>query len=565
MPIPRYKILILFSIFVDYPVYALEEFTLCRPYADLAPARPNLPLVTDEAIRVFADSTTMHEKQGIASFSGNVLLQRADQILSTPAIIYERNRDIVEADNDFTFWDKNFVISGKRLQLRPQHQGTLEDTTYWLLNRRGRGTAKKIIQENQDIVHLEQSSYTTCDPDNEMWRLNVHDLTLDNATATGTAYHVTVRFLNMPLFYMPYLSFPLDKERRSGFLPPSAGSSDEVGFEMSIPYYWNIAPNYDATLTPRFMTKRGILLKTEFRYLTVANGGTVTMEYLPNDRVSDENRSSFAFIHNGALTDRLTTDINFNYASDERYFEELGNNLSMASTTHLERRADLMYRGDGWDILGRLQAFQTLDRNPASRPYKRFPQLVFKTTFPERNRQLNTESTVELVRFDRDTDMTTGPVGERLDVNTSASWPWRTPGAFFVPKLSLLYTRYTLDNQKDELANNPSRALFRITADSGLFFERNTNFLNTALLQTLEPRLFYRYTPYKDQYDLPIFDTALFDLSFGQLFRDNRFNGTDRVDDGHQTALALTSEIIRRRDGERIFAHEYWTNLLFSG
>ena len=544
----RLLILLLF-LFHTLAVYAVEEFALCKPFNEVAPQRPALSPLEDDYIRLFANSAIVQEKLGTSTFSGEVFMQRADQLLSTPSITYNRNKDVVDADQDFIFWDKDFIISGSSLQLRSQNQGEMINTQYWLLNHRVRGHAEKLIKASEDIIHLEQASYSTCDPSKEVWRLSAKKITLDNAKSEGTARHATVRIFDLPVLYLPYISFPIGDDRKSGFLAPNFGSSDETGTEMSIPYYFNLAPHYDATLTPRYMSRRGLLLESEFRYLTKQARGKLEFEYIPHDQAFGANRSALSFKHNGSISKRWRTDVNINYVSDRRFFEELGTNLTVASITHLERRGDLYYIGNGWLGVGRMQTFQTLDPNPAARPYNRLPQFLFQTYLPQWNRKLNVGLKGELVRFDRDIEVVEGPVGNRMDFQPYLSLPWRTPGTFVVPKLSLRYTSYYLDNVAIDKKTTPDRLLFTFSADSGLFFERDIKLLNTDLIQTLEPRLFYRYTPYRDQTDIPVFDSAEYDLSYLQLFRENSFAGVDRVDDGHQVSLGLSSRFLGSTTG----------------
>lgn len=542
-------ILILIIINSTTAVAEPDELSLCKPLSEIAPTRPDLPPPIEDFIRLSSENAVVHEKLGTSTFSGNVFVQRGEQILSTPHVTYDRQKEIIDADKDFLFWDSDYVIKGTSAQLRSNNKGDMKDVEYWFLKRRARGQADKLTKDSKDIIHLEQASYTTCQPEHEFWRLDTESMTLNNATAQGTARNVKLRILDVPVFYFPYLWFPLGNERQSGFLAPNLGSSDEAGFEFSIPYYLNLAPNYDATLTPRLMSRRGLLLGGEFRYLTQASGGELKLEYLPYDNSFREERSSLAFKHNGLIGKRWLTSIDLNYVSDRRYFEELGNNISVASITHLERRGDLTYFGNGWGFLGRLQTFQTLDTNPAARPYQRLPQLLFKTYLPEFNRRFNVGMKAEWVRFDRDISYVDGPIGNRLDVGPVVSYPWRTPGTFVVPKLSLRYTHYDLDNVNADDETTHNRFLYTFSTDSGLFFERDINWLNTSLVQTLEPRLYYRYTPYEDQANLPLFDTAEYDLSFLQLFRENRFSGTDRIDDGHQLTFGLSSRLLGSTTG----------------
>jgi len=545
----RQTIILLLVLFHSVVIHAAEEtYKICKPFAEVAPQPPTLSPPNDDNVHVSADNATVEEKLGLSTFEGYVVVQRADQILTTETAVYNRNKDILTAKNGFTLWDKRFVINGAKVELRPKQEGAMTNAHYWLLNRRARGYAQKVDKQSKYIAHFEQTTYTTCAPGKEVWRLQAGKITLNDAKARGTARNVTIHVLGMPIFYTPYLSFPLSEARQSGLLMPQFGVSDEVGTEFSIPYYLNLAPNYDATFTPRMMSRRGLLLKTDFRYLTQSAGGDLKLEYLPNDRARDENRLSASFQHNGAITARWATNIDFNYASDERYFEELGNSLRIASITHLERRADLYYYGNGWRGLGRLQSFQTLDTSLSSRPYQRLPQLLFKTVLPQQNRKLNTALQAEFVRFDRNTEIV-GAIGNRVDLKSNFSFPLRSFGTFVIPKLSLLYTHYDLSNVGVDDKTTHKRSLFRFSTDSGLFLERNINWWGKNFVQTLEPRVYYRYTPYKDQSDIPIFDTGRYDLSFLQLFRENSFSGADRIDDGHQISFGMTSRLLGSNSG----------------
>lgn len=533
---------------------ANHDSVLCKPLAEIAPPPPDWPEAPPgNAVRLFADQGILREKLGTSTFSGDVWMQRADQSLKAHVVVYDRNKEIIDADGDFIFWDKKLIISGSQIRLRSEDKGEMTNANYWLLTRRARGHAEKIIKESKDLVHLEQVYYTSCAPEQEVWHLLADELTLDDAKSEGTAYNVKIRFFDIPIFYTPYISFPTSNKRKSGFLAPNFGGSDETGTEFSIPYYFNLAPNYDLTITPRIMSRRGLLLKSEYRYLTQIGSGNLKFEYLPYDRSRLENRTALFFKHKGYITPHLSTNININYTSDERYFEELGYNLSMASMTHLERRGDLYYSGNGWKARARLQTYQTLNKDTDARPYQRLPQLLFKTALPEQNRQLNMGLQGEFVRFDFNTDEILKPIGNRVDIQSSLSFPWRTSGTFVVPKLSLLYTHYNLDKVAGDESFTHNRFMPRLSMDNGLFLERNVKVFSNDFVQTLEPRLFYRYTPFRDQSDIPIFDTAIYDFSYYQLFRENSFNGGDRVDDGHQVSLGLSSRLLGSQKGVERF------------
>ena len=544
---------IFWIIFIHFGLNSpLSATELCQSTTQMAPSPPDLPPVEAGLVQIIADHARATEQQNVLEFTGDVTLQKEQQTLSTDTLLYDRNQDKVDIESQFTLWDDLYVLQGEKLQLHNREMGEIANGYYWLLGQGGHGRSTKVIRKDKNTLYLENASYTTCNPDKEIWRLESKNTVLNKAEAEGVSRDVTLKLFDIPVFYTPYLSYPLNDARKSGILAPSLGSSNEVGVEFSLPYYFNLAPNYDATLTPRIMTKRGLMLQGEFRYLTQQTGGRLQAEYLPNDRSLDKDRSSVVFQHSGQVVGSLFADINYNYVSDDHYFEELGNNLTVASVTHLERRADLTYWGTGWALLGRVQRFQTLDPNPAAHPYQRMPQLLFKTYLPERNKQFNYGLQAEAVRFDHEA-LVEKPVGNRFDLVAELSHPWRTPGTFLVPKVTLRHTRYDLQDVMPDISDSPSRNTYTFSADTGLFFERSTNLFNTALVQTLEPRLFYRYTPYEDQSDIPVFDTDRFDLSYYQLFRENAFNGADRIDDGHQVTVALSSRFFQETTGAERF------------
>ncbi len=547
--------LIVFSAFsISVSAATLNAGAFCRPLATLMPERPDLPPLSDEEfVQLYADDALLQEREGISTFSGNVLMQRLGQVLRAKTVIYTRDTEVAHTDSEFTYWSDNLVVEGEGLKLRPNNQGEMHNASYWLMDRRGRGMADTVYQDSNTEARLIGTSFTTCDPDSEVWTLRAEETRIDLTANEGVSKNVTLRVFDVPVFYTPYLSYPLSDARKTGFLAPSMGSSNEVGTEFSIPFYWNLDPSYDLTLTPRVMSRRGVSLGAEFRYLTRTMTGSVQTEYLPNDSSTGENRTLFSFRNSGALTPNSNwfTDIVYDSVSDERYFEEFGTDLSVASTTHLEQRGDLYYFGYGWWGLARVQRFQTLDLNPQARPYARLPQIYLTTQIPEFNRRLNLNGHMEVVRFDRDLDEIPDVVGNRADMRLALSYPWRTPASFVIPQVSFRHTYYSLDDERDNavLDDSPSRSLYTVSVDSGLFFERDTQLFNNNFLHTLEPRLYYRYTPYKDQSELPVFDTAEYDLTFGQLFRENRYSGADRVDDGNQLTLALTSRLLNSTNG----------------
>ena len=348
------------------------------------------------------------------------------------------------------------------------------------------------------------------------------------------------------------MTFPLTDKRKTGFLSPSYRFSEGNGFELRLPYYWNIAPNQDATLTARGMTNRGILLEGEYRYLTERGGGDLGLEYLPHDSIRGDDRAAFSFQHQGGFAPGWTTDIDVDWVSDSDYFDDLGTNLAIASQQFLERRGDLTYRQRHWSFRARVDDYQTIDDTIAAnnRPYKRLPQLNFQSSTPERNRRLNADFNAEFVYFDRSSSVT----GARVNLAPSVSYPIRTPAAFIIPKLTLDYTTYSLDDTTPGVEDNPDRLLPTFSTDAGIFLEREFTLGDKRYLNTIEPRIFYLFVPEDAQDDIPVFDTGEYTFSFSQLFRTNRFSGVDRIGDANQITLALNSRLLSTNKGDEILS-----------
>lgn len=474
--------------------------------------------------------------------TGNAIVERAGSRVQADRIRYDEAKQQVHAEGNVRLDQADLRVTGTRATLQlDSDQGDIDEVRYAMPSRHARGTAQSAHQESKTLRSFEQASYTTCDETSEAWKLNARKVSLDHAEGFGTARHAWLEIADMPVLYMPYISFPIDDRRKSGLLVPRIGQSSNTGAETSLPYYWNIAPNYDATLTPRIMSKRGVQLQSEFRYLQANHSGEVGLEYLPSDsEYNDQDRSFFSIDASGRPLQRLRTSLVGEHVSDDDYFNDLGTSLEVSSNTHLKRQAQALYNGDGWDLTGRVQDFQTIDSSiPDSRhPYRRLPQVLFSANPLSQPYGLNFTLDSEAVQFDHDDNLT----GTRLDLLPKVSLPLGSAAWYVTPALGARYTQYTLDDaSRFGFGDSPDRTTPIASLDSGLFFERNTSIFGKQLMQTLEPRAFYLRVPHTDQTDLPIFDTGLTDFSFQQLFVDNRFNGADRMGDADQLTLAATS------------------------
>lgn len=496
-------------------------------------------------------------REGVTTLSGHVEAHHNENTLYADHLIYDENISKLDVHGNVKFWTEGLYWHGEQAAIdRQTNISSFHQGDYRLLQRRGHGNAEKVIDEpDTNTTYLTNVDYTTCPggPDDvAAWRLKAKDLKLDHEANWGRALHTFLKIKDVPVFYLPYITFPLTDERMTGLLPPTFGATKDSGFDIRTPVYWNIAPDKDATITPRVLSDRGFMLGTEFRYLRPTGTGKLELEYLPSDNLrANHSRYLFGMNITEFFADRRgRVYIDFNQASDKEYFEDLSTSIDVTSQRLLDRRADVFYRSDLWSVLGRIQSYQSVDNSllPQQQPYDRLPQFYFRTHLPQRNKRLNFFLGAESVYFDRDNSIT----GNRFDLVPEINFPIRNAGSFIIPRLKLRHTQYLVDRQ-DNLNDTPGRTLPIFSVDSGLFFEKDLQLGQTDYLHTLEPRLFYLYTPETDQSDIPIFDTGQFDTSFAQLFLDNRFNAADRVGDANQLTVALTSRLVDRHTGRERF------------
>jgi LPS-assembly protein len=348
------------------------------------------------------------------------------------------------------------------------------------------------------------------------------------------------------------LSFPIDNRRLSGFLSPSFGSTRTSGFNIKTPFYWNIAPNYDATLIPHELTKRGPLLAGRFRYLTEQSNGKVAMEIMPHDQILNKARYLGSIKNVSQLTDHIASNLDLNYVSDKTYFADLGNALSFSNFNYLISTANISYANQGVSFVTQATNYQSINATitDAALPYRRLPQMNLNLNHAFQFIPLYTTMENEYVYFQHSTLVN----AQRLNTKPSVSLPLQTASAFFTPRVSLQHTQYFLNSGQAQLGTQTtdtsiSRTLPILSADSGLFFERNFNIAQSSYLHTLEPRLFYLYVPYTNQQNIPVFDSAQYDFQFNSMFRENSFSGTDRIQDANQVTTALTSRLVDEKSG----------------
>lgn len=486
-----------------------------------------------------------------ALLSGEVFAELGDLQLRAPELELDRNRNRVRGEQ-LRFGSPLLAIHSARGEVDLEREtAEFEQTEYYFPQRNAQGSAALLqLDRRMQTSRLRDTTYSTCARSEEFWQLRARELELDRSTGRGTARDVTFAIADVPLLYMPYLSFPIDDRRHSGWLVPRAGYDSDRGFDLILPYYWNIAPQQDMTLFPRLLSDRGAMLGAEYRFLGANQRGQVELEYLPDDRILDDDRGAFKIEHAASWRPGLFSSLLYQYVSDDDYLDELGDNIGLLSPRFLERHLALNYRGEVWTALARVQGFQVLDRDlfrDDNEPYDRLPQLRLDGAWPDGRFGLDLGWRSELVRFANPRR----PDGTRIDLEARMGWPRQWPAGFIRPDLKYRYTAYDLDRpQPGATTDQPRRGLVTASLDGGLFFERLIDWpVLGAGLQTLEPRFYYLYAPFRDQRDIPLFDTAAVDRNFTWLFLDNRFTGADRIGDANQVTTALTTRFLQTPGG----------------
>jgi len=489
------------------------------------------------------------------SASGNAELRQGEVSVQADRLRYRYASDEVEASGDVRLTRGGDRMSGTGLRLRMHDnvgQFDHADYEFALQSRAGyapvraRGKADVIKFESKDRYHLENATFTTCKAGQEDWYLQVGKLDLDMTRDLGVARGGKLVFMDTPIVYVPWVDFALHNQRKTGFLPPTIGSSGKSGVEVSTPFYINLAPNRDLTLAPRELSKRGLQLSAQFRYLDSSYNGDARFEHMANDRVRNIDRYAATIVHNQKFSSNLSGYLNLNKVSDDNYFRDLSSRINITSQSILPRDGMLTYLGGWWTATARAQSFQTL-QDPASpivEPYGRLPQFTLNAA-----RQyaggVDLALASEYVRFYHPTSV----VGSRLMLYPSASLPLIRPGAYLTPKLGFHSTGYSLERNPSGTPDTIRRAMPVASLDGGLTFERDTDFNGRAYRQTLEPRLYYLYVPVRDQSKIPLFDTGLADFNSAQIFSENLFNGSDRIADANQLTLAATTRILSPASG----------------
>jgi LPS-assembly protein len=509
---------------------------------ELRQADPN-----DPNIAITSDRGEL-ARAGDATLSGNVRIRMGQRLLVADEAELNATNRSVALKGKVEYLDPTVRVEGKGGSYAEATGGSFEGARFELVDGTGRGAAKSVTLHDQTVLDLERVRFTTCPPGNEDWLLSASRISIDQESSTGTGRDVRLDFLGVPLIYTPWISFPVGDQRKTGLLFPAFGSGGKTGTQVVVPWYWNIAPNYDATLTNRYFSSRGYRIDPEFRYLTERSRGTIDVQYLPYDLEEKEARGLYEFRDVTFLQPRTRGLIDAAYVSDDSYFEDFGVGFEGTSVIFLRQLAEMRKDVGRWSLIGRAQNYQVIDSALADdeRPYAMLPQLVALARWDNLAGGFGAAVDAEAVNFQRDA----GPQGVRVDAQPLLRWRTGQRSSYIEANAAWRYTAYALNDNAPGADDGPSRSLPVLSLDSGLVLERPVGSKNQRL-QTLEPRLLYLYVPYRDQNALPIFDTDTPQLNMVELFRTNRFVGADRVGDANQVSVGLTSRLLDALDGRQ--------------
>jgi LPS-assembly protein len=511
---------------------------------------------------------------------GNAILKKGNTTIKAEVIEYDEVSEKIITTGNTNIDLESMSLRGSKLSLKLSDEtGQMDDASFIFKNadkpeksviKRGvvvtkrsydfRGDAKAIFFEGENKKRLQSSRITTCEADSDDWYIKSSNMEVNTKTDRVNATNAILEFKGLPVLYTPSIDFSLNKNRKSGFLGSTFGTTSQGGFDFRVPYYFNISPNMDATLTARYLGKRGPLADGEFRYLTENYSGFNQLQYMNHDQSSgQDNRYYVKLDHRHKFNNGWSASYNYQKVSDDTYFSDLATMIQVTSVVNLPQRANINYAGETWKFNALTEKYQTLT-NASNSPYQRLPQLNLSGRKDFDSYILDLKS--QWAYFDKDEKFTYGlnekPTGSRLSITPGISVPFTRTYGYVKPKLSANVRSYNLNNSS---IGNKDIFTPIVSVDSGMYFDRTVNLLNQNFTNTLEPRLFYVYIPYKDQSALPNFDTGLADLNMQTLFSENQYNGQDRINDANQLTASITSKFIDKNGKERlsgILAQRYY-------
>ena len=550
----RYAILLLLSCaagtaVAKAPRMTPGEFDLCPVNPVLAPV-PATPGGASGTVYFRADSGWA-TRSGTAHFQGHAVATRGRRRVWANLIDYSRHTQILDADGHLRYASPTLGLRGThgRYDFRTD-RGIFWDDIYTVPASHGRGKARRIATQGSRRTFLEGLTYTTCPPQNPAWQLHASHVVLNHDTEIGYATNAWITFKHVPFLWMPYLSFPLTNARKSGFLAPSIARSSSSGLDLEVPYYWNIAPNLDTTTTLRYLSERGVMGIDTTRWLLPGTRGQFHIEYLPHDRVDNRTRGLAELRNASQVNSHWRVDTSLEYVSDANYFDDFGTSLRQVAQTFATRSITATYQAASGAAFVGLEDDVPVNPSiaPQARPYRKLPEVGLDFAWPDYRTHLTPGLSASAIRFQAPQRQD----GIRTDIRPYLQANYGSASWYVTPRLSVDAARYNLDAFGGTAKRTIDRTAPIFSLDTGLDFERLWG-KGGWLTQTLEPRAYYLYVPYRNQSDIPIFDTYQPPLDMLQLFSDNRFTGLDRLGDANQISLGLTSRFINNASGQQLF------------
>lgn len=531
---------------------ALVEYTMTQ---EERKARDNAPTDMDADFFELVDGE-------VSTLIGSAHLVQADQELWADHITRNLMSQAINAHGTVIYKDKTEIIMSDSAHLKGDGRGVFRNSEFLLPQVPGRGTSRVTYLDSAILSRYENFSYTTCPPGSQQWVLHADSVRMNKDTGFATAQNAWLGLYDIPMFWTPYMSFPIDGRRMSGFLNPGMGYTKINGFNLVVPYYWDIAPNMDATIQERYLSTRGYMGMHEFRYLTNSSRGRLIADILPYDEQTKTTRGQFGYQDNSVWAQNLTSQVDLNYVSDANYLTQLGSPLAMVDSNNITSRASVNYAaGDFGNFNVMANYYQTI--NPAipkgQYPYYYLPKLQHDWANNLLDTGLTLSNTIQLADMQSTSDQVT--TGQRLVLRPKLSMSMEESWGFIRPSATMAFNQYSLQNtsqwQSLQQANgvaiqqvsNPSYATPILSVDAGSYFDREFTMSEQSWTQTIEPRLFYVYIPYADQSNIPVFDSTPYDFTYYQLFRENRYTGYDRIGDTNSVTAAVTSRLIDNEKG----------------
>lgn len=525
------------------------EFDLCAPNPAFTPPPPETAPGPPGSIEFFADRGSATAGREIR-MEGNATARRNDLQVWADLIRYSRETRILDASGHLRYRSPRLGLSADHMTYDfANDHGTFWNDNYFLPSRHGHGHADRITTFASDRTGLSELTYTTCPPGHASWKLHAGKVTLNHDTEIGYARNAWVSFKGVPLLWTPYLSFPLTDARKSGFLAPSLARSSTSGIDLEVPYYFNLAPNFDLTVTPRLLSQRGVMGMATTRWLLPGTSGQFHLEYLPHDRKSNRTRGLANLYDTTQLYSHWRIDTTLEYVSDNNYYDDFGTSLRQVAQSFQTRKVTATYQVPSGSAWVNVEDEVPLDAAiPASqRPYRELPQFGFDFSWPQDRGIYNPGFAGEVTHFEAPERQN----GVRTDLRPYLQADYGGASGNLTPRIAFDEAQYRLAAFGGAPGRTLNRATPILSLDSGLEFERYWG-RDDWLTQTLEPRAYYLYVPYRDQSNIPVFDTYLPPLDMQRLFSDNRFSGPDRLGDANQLSLGLTSRFLNNDSGQQL-------------